>query len=100
MQWYSLPLFIGPIMRDHCYRYSLPVLCIIVVAFVLQAILLPAQTPTAVGKLPIAELQKQADAGDPAAQVLRLARLGIIALWIVKLLLDPLWRLAALPPAL
>jgi hypothetical protein len=55
-------------MRDHCYRYSLPVLCIIVVAFVLQAILLPAQTPTAVGKLPIAELQKQADAGDPAAQ--------------------------------
>jgi hypothetical protein len=33
-------------------------------------------------------------------RLLRLARLGIIALWIVKLLLDPLWRLAALPPAL
>jgi hypothetical protein len=28
---------------------------------------------------------------------LRLARLGIFALWIVKLLLDPLWRLAEMP---
>jgi hypothetical protein len=30
-------------------------------------------------------------------RLLRLARLGIFALWIVKLLLDPLWRLAELP---
>ena len=30
--------------------------------------------------------------------LLRLARLGILALWIVKLLLDPLWRLGELPP--
>ena len=30
-------------------------------------------------------------------RLLRLARLGIFALWIVKLLLDPLWRLADLP---
>jgi hypothetical protein len=29
--------------------------------------------------------------------LLRLARLGILALWIVKLLLDPVWRLANLP---
>jgi hypothetical protein len=29
--------------------------------------------------------------------LLRLARLGIFALWIVKLLLDPLWRLAEMP---
>jgi len=29
--------------------------------------------------------------------LLRLARLGIFALWIVKLLLDPLWRLADMP---
>jgi hypothetical protein len=29
--------------------------------------------------------------------LLRLTRMGICALWIVKLLLDPLWRLAALP---
>jgi hypothetical protein len=31
---------------------------------------------------------------------LRLAKLGIFALWIVKLLLDPLWRLAELPRAM
>jgi hypothetical protein len=30
-------------------------------------------------------------------RLLRLTRLGIFALWIVKLLLDPLWRLAELP---
>jgi hypothetical protein len=30
-------------------------------------------------------------------RLLRLARLGIFALWIVKLLLDPLWRLAEMP---
>jgi hypothetical protein len=30
-------------------------------------------------------------------RLLRLARLGIFALWIFKLLLDPLWRLAELP---
>jgi hypothetical protein len=30
-------------------------------------------------------------------RLVRLARLGIFALWIVKLLLDPLWRLAAMP---
>jgi hypothetical protein len=30
-------------------------------------------------------------------RLLRLARLGIFALWIVKLLLDPLWRLAGMP---
>jgi hypothetical protein len=33
-------------------------------------------------------------------RLLRLARLGVFALWIVKLLLDPLWRLAELPPAM
>jgi len=32
--------------------------------------------------------------------LLRLARLGILLLWIVKLLLDPLWRLGDLPPEL
>jgi hypothetical protein len=30
-------------------------------------------------------------------RLLRLARLGIFLLWIVKLLLDPLWRLAGMP---
>jgi hypothetical protein len=30
-------------------------------------------------------------------RLLRLARIGIFALWIVKLLLDPLWRLAEMP---
>jgi hypothetical protein len=30
-------------------------------------------------------------------RLLRLARLGIFAIWIVKLLLDPVWRLAQLP---
>lgn len=30
-------------------------------------------------------------------RLLRLARLGVFALWIVKLLLDPLWRLAEIP---
>jgi hypothetical protein len=35
---------------------------------------------------------------EPAGpRLLRLTRLGIFALWIVKLLLDPLWRVAALP---
>jgi hypothetical protein len=33
-------------------------------------------------------------------RLLRLARLGIFLLWIVKLLLDPLWRLAEMPRAL
>jgi hypothetical protein len=33
-------------------------------------------------------------------RLLRLARLGVFALWIVKLLLDPLWRLAELPSAM
>ena len=33
-------------------------------------------------------------------RLLRLARLGIVGLWIVKLLLDPVWRLAQLPPVL
>jgi hypothetical protein len=32
--------------------------------------------------------------------LLRLVRLGIVALWVVKLLLDPVWRLADLPPEL
>lgn len=32
--------------------------------------------------------------------LLRLARLGILLLWIVKLLLDPVWRLGDLPPEL
>jgi hypothetical protein len=31
-------------------------------------------------------------------RLLRLTRLGIFALWLGKLLLDPLWRLAELPP--
>jgi len=30
-------------------------------------------------------------------RLLRLTRLGVFALWIVKLLLDPLWRLAGMP---
>jgi hypothetical protein len=30
-------------------------------------------------------------------RLLRLARLGIFALWMFKLLLDPLWRLAEMP---
>jgi len=33
-------------------------------------------------------------------RLFRLARLGVFALWIVKLLLDPVWRLAQLPPEL
>jgi hypothetical protein len=41
---------------------------------------------------PIELLHAQAGPG-----LLRLARIGIFALWIVKLLLDPLWRLAELP---
>ena len=34
---------------------------------------------------------------DAGPRLLRLARLGIFALWLVKLLLDPLWRLAEMP---
>ncbi len=41
---------------------------------------------------PIELLHEQAGPG-----LLRLARVGIFVLWIVKLLLDPLWRLAELP---
>ena len=41
---------------------------------------------------PIELLHEQA-----GPRLLRLTRLGIFALWIVKLLLDPLWRLAELP---
>src|SRR5471032_2619107 len=41
---------------------------------------------------PIELLHEQAGPG-----LLRLTRLGIFALWIVKLLLDPLWRLADMP---
>jgi hypothetical protein len=41
---------------------------------------------------PIELLHEQA-----GPRLLRLARLGIFALWIFKLLLDPLWRLADLP---
>jgi hypothetical protein len=41
---------------------------------------------------PIALIHEQA-----GPRLLRLARLGIFALWIVKLLLDPLWRLAEMP---
>jgi hypothetical protein len=41
---------------------------------------------------PVELIHEQAGPG-----LLRLARLGIFALWIVKLLLDPLWRLAQLP---
>ncbi|MGH9593379.1 MAG: hypothetical protein ACRD5L_09835, partial [Bryobacteraceae bacterium] len=33
-------------------------------------------------------------------RLLRWARLGILGLWLVKLLLDPIWRLAELPHAL
>jgi hypothetical protein len=36
--------------------------------------------------------------GEAGPGLLRLARLGIVALWIFKLLLDPLWRLGDLPP--
>jgi hypothetical protein len=41
---------------------------------------------------PIKLLHEQAGPG-----LLRLTRLGVFALWIVKLLLDPLWRLAEMP---
>ena len=41
---------------------------------------------------PLELLHEQAGPG-----LLRLTRLGIVALWIVKLLLDPLWRLAEMP---
>jgi len=41
---------------------------------------------------PIELLHEQA-----GPRLLRLTRLGIFALWIVKLLLDPLWRLAEMP---
>jgi hypothetical protein len=41
---------------------------------------------------PIELLHEQA-----GPRLLRLVRLGIFALWIVKLLLDPLWRLAEMP---
>jgi hypothetical protein len=41
---------------------------------------------------PIELLHEQA-----GPRLLRLARLGIFLLWIVKLLLDPLWRLAEMP---
>lgn len=41
---------------------------------------------------PLELLHEQA--GPP---LLRLTRLGVVALWIVKLLLDPLWRLAEMP---
>ena len=41
---------------------------------------------------PIELIHEQAGPG-----LLRLARLGIFALWILKLLLDPLWRLAEMP---
>jgi len=41
---------------------------------------------------PLALIHEQA-----GPRLLRLARLGIFALWIVKLLLDPLWRLADMP---
>ena len=35
---------------------------------------------------------------EAGPRLLALARLGIFALWIVKLLLDPLWRLGEMPP--
>jgi len=41
---------------------------------------------------PIELLHEQA-----GPRLLRLTRLGVFALWIVKLLLDPLWRLAEMP---
>jgi len=34
---------------------------------------------------------------EAGPRLLRLTRLGVFALWIVKLLLDPLWRLAEIP---
>jgi hypothetical protein len=44
---------------------------------------------------PVELLHAQAGPG-----LLRLVRIGVFALWIVKLLLDPIWRLAALPTEL
>jgi hypothetical protein len=44
---------------------------------------------------PIALIHEKAGPG-----LLRLTRLGIFALWIIKLSLDPLWRLAELPRAM
>ena len=41
---------------------------------------------------PLALIHEQA-----GPRLLRLTRLGVFALWIVKLLLDPLWRLAEMP---
>jgi len=41
---------------------------------------------------PLELIHEQAGPG-----LLRLTRLGVFALWIVKLLLDPLWRLAGMP---
>ena len=42
---------------------------------------------------PLALIHEQA-----GPRLLELARLGIFALWVVKLLLDPVWRLAEMPP--
>lgn len=42
---------------------------------------------------PLALIHEEAGPG-----LLRLARLGVFALWVVKLLLDPVWRLAEMPP--
>ncbi len=42
---------------------------------------------------PLALIHEQA-----GPRLLALARLGIFALWVAKLLLDPLWRLAEMPP--
>jgi hypothetical protein len=52
------------------------------------------RTPATLRRLigPIELLHAQAGPG-----LLRLVRLGVFALWIVKLLLDPVWRLADLP---
>jgi hypothetical protein len=50
----------------------------------------PQTLPHLIG--PIELIHEQA-----GPRLLRLARLGIFALWIVKLLLDPLWRLAEMP---
>jgi uncharacterized protein len=54
-------------MRDHWHRYSFSALGILL-AFMSLPVLLFAQSSTPAAKLPIADLQKQAAAGEPAAQ--------------------------------
>ncbi len=55
-------------MSDHCLRSSFPVLTVFLAAVAFQTIVVSAQNATPAARLPIADLQKQAEAGNPAAQ--------------------------------